>query len=120
MRKEIGTLAGPRRWGDTRESWLSRVPKAVKDALKTRVETVSARTVKSLWYGEIVDPDHHAARDVRRAAEIVAARGEALALVGKYRELIGAMNAKDPHLFRAEIDRLERVAQLLCGEGGAE
>lgn len=120
MRKEIATLAGPRKWGDTRGSWLSRVPKAVKDALQTRVETVSARTVKSLWYGEIADPEHHAARDVRRAAEIVAARGEALALVGKYRELIGGMNAKDPDFFRAEIDRLERVARRLCGDGGTE
>ncbi|WP_316196311.1 MULTISPECIES: hypothetical protein [unclassified Bradyrhizobium] len=120
MRTEIAILAGPRRWGDTRESWLARVPRTIKEVLKTRTETVSFRMVKGLWYGEINDPEHHAARDVRRAAGIIAARNEALALAEKYRALIGGMNATDPNFYREDIARLERVARMLCGEGRPE
>ncbi len=69
VRTEIAIVAGPREWGDTRESWLARVPRAVKRALKTEKETVSFRTVKALWYGEIEDAEHKAARDIREAAE---------------------------------------------------
>ena len=53
MRKEIALIAGPRGWGDTKLSWLARVPREVKKALGTEKETVSYRTVKSLWFGEI-------------------------------------------------------------------
>jgi hypothetical protein len=115
MRKEIAFVAGPREWGDTRESWLSRVPRAVRNALGTEKETVAYRMVKALWYGEITDPQHHAARDIRRAAEIIEARKDALSLARKYHTLIGAMDATDPNFYRAEIDRLERVARMLCG-----
>jgi hypothetical protein len=115
MRIEIAICAGPRQWGDTRASWLARVPKAVRKALKTERETVSARMVKSLWYGAIRDPEHHAARDIRKASEIIAARKEALALAEKYRALVGGMNAADADFYREDIARLERVARLLCG-----
>lgn len=119
MREEISELAGPREWGDTRQSWLSKVPRAVKRALGTEGETVTHRMVKSIWYGQLRDPDHYAVRDVRRAAQIVQAQKRALELASQYRTLIGGMNAVDPSLYRDEIARLERVARLLCGEGGA-
>lgn len=115
MRNEIAIVAGPKEWSDTRGSWLARVPKAVRRALGTEKETVSHRAVRGLWYGEITDPDHHAARDVRRAAEIIKARKEAAALASNYQTLIGKMNASDPDFFSAEIARLERVARLLGG-----
>src|SRR4051794_19589192 len=115
MREEISCVAGPRQWGDTRESWLSRVPREVKKLLGTQGETVSFRAVKSLWYGEIADREHHTARDVRRAAEIVKARNDAQALAAKYQTLVGAMNAKNPGMYSEDIARLERVARLLCG-----
>lgn len=117
MRNEIAICAGPRTWGDTRMSWLSRVPKAVKEALCTETETVTFRMVKSLWYADrhVSKPDHHASRDVRRAAAIIAARNEAAALAQKYRDLIEGMRANDPNLYSAEIDRLERLASRLCG-----
>jgi hypothetical protein len=117
MRTEIALIAGPRAWGDTKLSWLARVPREVKKLLGTEKETISFRTVKSLWYGTIESPDHHAARDVRRAAEIVKARNDAQALAAKYKTLIGAMNATNPGIYGEEIARLERVARLLCGEG---
>lgn len=120
MREEISALAGPRQWGDTRESWLSRVPRAVKGALRTDGETVPYRMVKALWYGEIKDPEHAAARDIRKAAQIVQAKQQALELASKYRAVIGGIgNAANPNLFGDEIARLERVARLLCGEPGA-
>jgi hypothetical protein len=115
MREEIGCVAGPRQWGDTRESWLSRVPRAVKKALGTEKETVLYRTVKGLWYGEIKDREHYAARDIRRAAEIIRARQDALALARKYQTLVGAMRGTDESFFSEEIARLERVARMLCG-----
>ena len=119
MRNEIAVVAGPKEWGDTRGSWLARVPRAVRRALGTEKETVSHRAVRGLWYGEITDPDHHAARDVRRAAEIVKARNDAQALAAKYKTLVGAMNATNPGIYGEEIARLERVARLLCGGGGS-
>src|SRR5581483_3336788 len=103
MRSEIAICAGARGWGDTRLSWLGKVPAAVKDALGTKHETVSFRTVKSLWYGAISDPEHHAARDIRRAAEIIAARRGALALAVKYRALARGYSANNPDLYREEI-----------------
>lgn len=115
MREEIGCVAGPRQWGDTRESWLSRVPREVRKLLGTPAETVSFRAVKAIWYGEISSPEHHAARDIRRAASIIEARKEARALAAKYRSLIGGMNATDPSFYSEDIARLERVARLLCG-----
>jgi hypothetical protein len=105
VRKEIAIVAGPRGWGDTRESWLARVPR--------KVSTVTFRTVKALWYGEIDDPMHWAARDIRRAAEIIEARNEASALAAQYRTIIGGMRAQDESFYSAEIDRLERVVGQL-------
>jgi hypothetical protein len=115
MREEISCVAGPRQWGDTRESWLSRVPRTVKKLLGTATETVSFRTVKAIWYGEINNPEHHAARDLRKAAEIIKARRDALALAQQYQTLVGAMRGTDENFFGEEIARLERVARLLCG-----
>lgn len=115
MREEIECVVGPRQWGDTRESWLARVPKAVKSLLGTQTETVSFRMVRALWYGEISDPEHSAARDIRRAAELSRARKQALDLAGKYLQIAGTMNASDQAFFSEDIARLERVARMLCG-----
>jgi hypothetical protein len=105
VRREIAIVAGPMGWGDTRESWLARVPR--------KVPTVSFRTVKALFYGEIEDPDHWAARDIRRAAELIEARKEAAALAVQYQHTIGGLRAADENFYSAEIDRLERIARLL-------
>jgi len=119
MRKEISIVAGAREWGDTRESWLGKVPGAVKEALGTAKQTVTRRTVKALWYREIDDPEHHAARDVRRAAELISARKEARALADKFQSLAGGLDAaqrlQGSDIYRADIARLERVARLLGG-----
>lgn len=105
VRKEIATVAGPREWGDTRKSWLARVPR--------KVTTVTFRTVKALWYGEITDPMHWAARDIRRAAEVIEGRREASALAAQYGQIVGGMRATDENFYCAEIDRLERIARQI-------
>lgn len=98
VRKEIAIVAGPREWGDTRESWLAKVCK--------RVPTVSYRTVRGLWYGEISNSDHWAARDIRRAAALIEGRKEAAALADQYKTLIAGLNASDPDFHRETISQL--------------
>jgi hypothetical protein len=107
VRREIAIVAGPKDWGDTRESWLGRVPRKVK--------TVSFRTVKALWYNEISDPEHWAARDIRREAELIQARQEAAELASQYQQIAGGMRATDSDFYRTEIDRLERLARIIGG-----
>jgi len=113
VRKEIAIVAGPKDWGDTRESWLARVPRAVCKALGTEKETVTFRTVKALFYGEIIDPNHWAARDISKAAELIEARKEASALADKYQKIAQGMRTQDEGFFGSDIDRLEHVARLL-------
>lgn len=113
VREEIAIVAGPKNWGDTRESWLSKVPGRVRKALSIERETITFRTVKALWYGEIDDPDHWAARDIRRAAELIQARKETAALAVQFQTIAGGMFATDQDFYRQEIDRLERIARLL-------
>lgn len=54
----IKTLAGPRQWNDTRESWLAR---------GARVAGVSFRTAKALFYREWPDPRASVVDSVRAA-----------------------------------------------------
>jgi hypothetical protein len=108
VRREIAIVAGPKDWGDSRESWLARVPRKVK--------TVSFRTVKALWYGEISDPDHWAARDIRREAELIEAKREVSSLASQLAQIAGGMRElQNQNLLSAEIDRLERLVGILGG-----
>lgn len=107
VRKEIAIVAGPKDWGDTRESWLARVPR--------KVTTVSFRTVKALWYGEIDDPEHWAARDIRRAAELVQGRKEATDLALQYQKIAGGLLAKDPDFHSEDAAALIHAARILSG-----
>lgn len=112
VRREIAIVAGPKDWGDTRESWLARVPR--------RVPTVSFRTVKALWYGEIDDPDHWAARDIRRAAETIKeGRSEAKALAAQFSTIIGGLNARDPDFHSPEIAALISALRSLRNVAGS-
>jgi hypothetical protein len=74
---------------------------------------VSFRTVKALWYGEITDPEHWAARDIRREVELMQARNEAAKLASQFQTIAGGMRATDQDFYRTEIDRLERIARQL-------
>lgn len=59
MRELVATVAGPREWSDTRQSWLARA---------ARRSGLTYRTIKALWYGEIDDPKHYAAQLLQVAA----------------------------------------------------
>lgn len=112
VRKEIAIVAGPKDWGDTRESWLARVSR--------KVPTVSFRTVKALWYGEISNPDHWAARDIRREAETIKnARREAAALADRYENIAGGLLAKDQDFHSADVAALVHAARILRGMDSA-
>ena len=108
MRKAISVVAGVRDWGDTRESWLARVPR--------KVPTVTFRTVKGLWYGEIDDPGHWAARDIRRAAAVIEGRKEAADLASQFETIARGLNATDANFHSADAAALIHVARLLRGE----
>lgn len=108
MRKEIAIIAGPRDWGETQGSWLRRVP--------AKVKTVSYRTVKSLWYGEIDDPDHWAARDIRRAVEIIQAQREAAALATQLETIINGLNVTDEAFHQPSVTALVSALRNLRGK----
>lgn len=102
-------VAGP--FEGNRKGWLAGVPR--------KVSTVTFRTVKALWYGEIVNPDHWAARDIKRAADVIEARKEAAALADQYQNIIGGLRARDEDFYSTEIARLERIARILGGQDSA-
>ena len=101
----ISIVAGPRGWQDTRESWLAMVPR--------RVRTVTFRTVKALWYGEIDKPDHWAARDIIREAEAIQVRRENAAVSQKLELYAEALNAKDPEFFEPDVASLRDLARRI-------
>lgn len=105
VRTEIAIVAGPREWGDTRESWLARVPR--------RVSTVTYRTVKALWYGEIKDPEHWAARDIREAATRIKERQEREHAAANYESMAAGLLAKDEDFHSEDVRALVHAAHLL-------
>jgi hypothetical protein len=110
MRKEIAILAGPREWGETRASWL--------DKAKDLVPNVSHRTMKALWYGEISDPEHWAARDIKRAVEVLQAQREAASLAQQLETIISGLNVTDPDFHKPSTAALVSALRALRGQTG--
>jgi len=90
MKREIAILAGPRGWGDTRESWLARVPE--------KVPGLSLRIVKSLWYGEI-DEKHWAALEIRNAVELIETQRKIARLTEQYETIARNLLVIDPDMY---------------------
>ena len=105
MRHEIAIVAGPREWGDTRESWLARAAR--------RVGTVPFRTMKALWYGEIQDANHWAARKIKREAERITTRNEASDLANKYETIIAALDHADSEFHLPDVAALKQLVRQL-------
>lgn len=105
MRHEIATIAGPREWNDTRESWLNKVCR--------KVPSIPFRTVKALWYGEIHNPDHRAARELKRVAADIIACQEASALAAQFNSIAGGLLEKDTEFFSEDIAALRSLARKL-------
>lgn len=105
VREAMVILAGKPGYGE-QPRWLQAVAEAAD---------ISVRTARSLWRNEINDPEHWAIKKVRREAELTEARKEATALAKQYTAIAGGMRAQDEDFYRAEIDRLERLARIIGG-----
>lgn len=112
MREEIATLAGPRSWGDTRESWLSKAANKLAEC-GSRVEY---RMLKSFFYGEIEDDKHWAAVEIKRAVAIIEAQREAAALATQFQTLISSLNVADPDFHQPHVAALVSALRQLRGE----
>lgn len=105
MRDAIAAVAGPRGWNETRESWLARA---------ARRAGITCRTMKALWYGEIADPEHKAARRILEAAERDG-RAEAQQLADKFEIIARGINATDPDFHSPDVAALLNAARILRG-----
>lgn len=105
MREAVATVAGPRAFHETRESWLARA---------ARNAGISFRQAKSLFYGEITDPEHKAARRMLAAAERQGKR-EASDLADKFESIARSMNAADQDFYSADVAALIDAARALRG-----
>lgn len=76
---------------------------------------ISPRMARSMWNDEIRRSDHWVIEKVRREAQVQEARKEAAALAQQYQSIAGGMRAQDENFYRAEIDRLERLARIIGG-----
>lgn len=107
VREAISIVAGPRNWGDTRDSWLARA--------SDKLDGVSFRTLRSLWYGTIRNAeDHWATRELRRQAELIEAREEAKTLASDYEKIARGMN-ESSNFCSEDVAALVAAARILRG-----
>lgn len=107
VQEAIGVLAGPR--DGNRKGWLGRV----------KVEGVSYRTVKALWYGEIKNEDHLAAQALKRAAELAKAKRESQSLAAQYETIARGLNVTDQDFYREDVAALVHAARILRRQDSA-
>jgi hypothetical protein len=107
LRELLAAVAGPRQWSDTRESWLARA---------ARRSGITFRKAKSLYYGEIADPEHPSAQRLRDAAARLG-RTEAQALAEKFESVASALRVSDQDFHGADISALVDAARALRGLG---
>lgn len=105
MRELIATVAGPVQFTDNRKSWLSRA---------ARNSGLTFRQVKALFYGEITDPNHLAARRLKDAA-VEAGRKEARSLAAQFETIAGGLNATDETFYRDQAAAYVEIARILRG-----
>lgn len=70
---------------------------------------VSYRSAKSVFYGEITDPDHKTVRRMKLAA----GRHEAQSLADRFQHLAGALNQRDADFHSEDIAALLHAAGAL-------
>lgn len=102
MRDLVAAVAGPVSAFENRKGWLA---KAAREA------GVSYRSAKALFYGEITDPEHKAARKMRDAA----GRYEARNLAGQFESLAHSLNVGDQDFHGDTIATLISAARVLRG-----
>lgn len=102
-RELIAAVAGAQQCFDTRQSWINRA---------ARRAGISFRAAKAVFYGEITDPEHRAARRLAAAAGMTA-RGEATELADKFDTIARGLHVQDQDFYRAHVLALGEVARIL-------
>jgi hypothetical protein len=103
-REAMITLAGhPPTYGEM-PRWLAKVAKSAG---------ISFRTARSLWLGEIKDPEHLAAKAVRRQAQIEEARRDAKVVADFFNSHAQALANIDADFHRNDIDAFVAAARAL-------
>jgi hypothetical protein len=75
--------------------------------------------VKALWYGEIQDPDHWAARDIRRAVAAIEAQRKTTAVARELEGLLSGPDGINPSLDRASVAALVSTLRAMRGQDSA-
>jgi hypothetical protein len=102
MQKLVAAVAGPREWGDTRQSWIARA---------ARRANVSYRQARAIFYGEINDPEHKAVRRMREAA----GRHEARQLASLFEAAAFGAQQRDADFHSEDVSALLHAARALRG-----
>lgn len=106
-RQAMIDLAGvPPQYGE-QPRWLSNVAKRIG---------ASYRTARSIWNGEIKNPETHwAVKRLREEAELAKARREAAFLASQFESIAGSLNAKDQDFYSADVAALIDAARVIRG-----
>jgi hypothetical protein len=107
LRELLATVAGPRQWSDTRESWLNRA---------ARRAGITFRQAKACFYGELTDPLHPSAQRLRDAARRLGCT-EAEGLAEKFETVARSLDAADPDFYGTDCTALVDAARALRGLG---
>lgn len=108
MRDVVAAVAGPREWHENRKSWLDRA---------ARRAGITYRQCKALFYGEITDPEHKAARRMAEAAQKNGTR-EARELADRFGTIARSLHATDQDHYSPDIAALVHAARTLRGLAG--
>ena len=105
-REAMITLAGsPPAYGEM-PRWLTRIAKSAG---------ISFRTTRSLWLGEIDDPNHLATLAVKRQAQIAEAKHDAEVVANFFNSHAQALSNVDPDFHRDQIDAFLEAARIVGG-----
>lgn len=106
MRELVAAVAGPREWGETRESWLAR---------SARMAGVTYRQAKAVFYGEITDDDHRSVRRMKQAARELRGRREAQELAAQFESIARSAHEADTDFHSEDVAALVHAARILRG-----
>lgn len=104
LRDELVSVAGPRAWGDTRESWLNRA---------ARTCGITFRQAKSIFYGETRDPRASVERAIREAARLKREKQARQADAAKLLNLAAALDKRDEQFFISDVEAMRSLADRL-------
>lgn len=78
-----------------------------------RHANISFRTARSLWNNEIKNPNHLAAREIKRLAQLKEARRDALMVAEFFDRRAAKLASIDPDFYRNDIDAFVEAARAI-------